>query len=70
MTLDGDIASASQVKPQERKQLVVEWHRGVHVSDGDFYVINKRFHRAYLPASSLENRRVVRPPRQMSRVPR
>jgi hypothetical protein len=32
------------VKPQKRKELIVEWHGNAHVFDGYLYVVNNRFH--------------------------
>jgi hypothetical protein len=32
------------VKPQNRKELIVEWHRNAHVFDGYLYVVNDRLH--------------------------
>jgi hypothetical protein len=32
------------VKPQNEKELIVEWHRHAHVFDGYLYVVNDRLH--------------------------
>jgi len=40
---------AFNIKPQERKNLVIEGHRNAHVFDSDLDVVNDRFHGFYLP---------------------
>jgi len=32
------------VKSQNGKQLIIEWHRNAHVFDGYLYVVNDRLH--------------------------
>src|SRR6185503_13204297 len=47
--LDDGATSVLEVKAQEWKQPVVERYGRCHVSDGDFYVVDERFHRqAYI----------------------
>ena len=42
--LDDGTASVLEVKAQEWKQPVVKGHGNSHVSNGDFYVVDERFH--------------------------
>jgi hypothetical protein len=44
MLLYNGTAFVSNVKPQDGKELIVEWHRSAHVFDGYLYVVNDWFH--------------------------
>src|SRR5438093_3135096 len=46
-------ASAPNIKTQEGKELVVEWHCDAHVFDSYLYVVNDRFHLSSPPFKAI-----------------